>query len=107
MSDVTAARTCHHGAMAPSDTPSGTPLPADVPDNPPEISVGAGIRLGQFLKFAGLVDSGAEARDLIASGDVLVDGAEETRRGRQLRGGELVEVDTADGRVAARVVLEG
>ena len=32
------------------------------------------IRLGQFLKLAGLAESGAQARELIQSGDVSVDG---------------------------------
>ena len=50
------------------------------------------IRLGQFLKLANLAESGAHARELILAGDVLVDGEVETRRGRQLVGGEVVEV---------------
>lgn len=58
------------------------------------ISVRVPIRLGQFLKVAGVVDSGADAHDLIADGDVEVDGALETQRGRQLRGGEEVTIVT-------------
>lgn len=54
--------------------------------------MGGTIRLGQFLKFAGIVESGAHARELIEAGEVLVDGAVETRRGRQLHGGEVVEL---------------
>ncbi len=50
------------------------------------------IRLGQFLKLSGLVDSGAEAKDVIAEGLVLVDGRTETRRGAQLRAGTVVEL---------------
>ena len=50
------------------------------------------IRLGQLLKFAGYADSGAEAGAIIAEGDVLVDGVVETRRGRQLQRGAVVEV---------------
>ncbi|HHU38940.1 MAG TPA: RNA-binding S4 domain-containing protein [Propionibacterium sp.] len=50
------------------------------------------IRLGQFLKLANLAESGAHARELVADGAVRVDGEVETRRGRQLVGGELVEV---------------
>ena len=53
------------------------------------------IRLGQFLKLAGLVDAGSEARPLLAEGRVRVGGQVETRRGRQLRGGDVVEVDGA------------
>lgn len=50
----------------------------------------AGIRLGQLLKLAGVVDSGGAARALLESGDVLVNGEVETRRGRQLRPGDTV-----------------
>jgi ribosome-associated protein len=50
------------------------------------------IRLGQFLKLAGLVDSGAVAKDVIADGLVEVDGEVETRRGRQLRAGAVVSL---------------
>lgn len=48
------------------------------------------IRLGQLLKLADVVDSGGEARDLLAYERVLVNGEPETRRGRQLRHGDLV-----------------
>lgn len=58
------------------------------------------IRLGQFLKLANLLDSGAEAKAYISDGLVQVDGEVELRRGRQLRGGEVVSVPGA----AARVV---
>ncbi len=61
------------------------------------------IRLGQFLKLADLADSGAEARDLIANGDVLVNGEEETRRGRQLAPGDVVVVRSAMGEQSATV----
>lgn len=50
------------------------------------------IRLGQFLKWAGLAESGAEARDLVQGGYVRVDGEPETRRGRQLHLGQKVTV---------------
>ena len=46
------------------------------------------IRLGQLLKVAGLVDSGGEAKALIADGRVSVNGEVETRRGRQLHAGD-------------------
>jgi ribosome-associated protein len=61
------------------------------------------IRLGQFLKFANFADSGADAGALIQGGDVLVDGAVETRRGRQLARGMLVEVRMPGETLAARV----
>ena len=50
------------------------------------------IRLGQFLKLANLVESGAEAKEVIADGLVSVNGETETRRGRQLVTGDVVEI---------------
>ncbi|WP_035756870.1 RNA-binding S4 domain-containing protein [Pseudoglutamicibacter albus] len=44
----------------------------------------AGIRLGQFLKLANVVEDGVEAREEIAEGSATVNGEVETRRGRQL-----------------------
>ncbi|WNB84837.1 RNA-binding S4 domain-containing protein [Cellulomonas sp. ATA003] len=61
------------------------------------------IRLGQFLKLSGLADSGAQARELLEDGAVTVNGADETRRGRQLRRGDVVMVDTPSGSVSATV----
>ncbi len=45
------------------------------------------IRLGQFLKLANLIESGAEAKEVIADGLVSVNGEAEFRRGRQLHVG--------------------
>jgi ribosome-associated protein len=50
------------------------------------------IRLGQFLKLADLIDTGGEGKILISSGDVTVNGEVDTRRGRQLRPGDVVAV---------------
>ncbi len=52
----------------------------------------AGITLGQALKASDLVGSGGEAKVLIQAGDVLVNGEVETRRGRRLVPGDVVEV---------------
>jgi ribosome-associated protein len=54
------------------------------------------IRLGQLLKLADLVDSGAEVKDVLVSGAVRVNGEPEERRGRQLHRGDIVSVDGAD-----------
>jgi ribosome-associated protein len=51
-----------------------------------------GIRLGQLLKLAGLADTGADARVLLDLGEVEVNGEPESRRGRQLRPGDVVAV---------------
>ena len=58
------------------------------------------IRLGQLLKVAGLAASGAEAKELIAAGEVTVNGERETRRGRQLHRGDV----SAAGDDAVRLV---
>ncbi|MDX6677542.1 MAG: ribosome-associated protein [Solirubrobacteraceae bacterium] len=50
------------------------------------------IRLGQLLKLAGVAESGAHARELVQEGEVRVNGEVDTRRGRQLHRGDLVEV---------------
>ena len=50
------------------------------------------IQLAQFLKVRGLVTTGGEAKLLIQRGDVRVNGAIETRRGRQLQSGDVVEL---------------
>ena len=51
-----------------------------------------GIRLGQLLKLAGLVDSGSDVKPLLEQELVTVGGRTETRRGRQLKKGDVVAV---------------
>jgi len=58
------------------------------------------IRLGQFLKLAGAVDSGADVRPLLADGMVSVNGEVETRRGRQLHRGDVVTLDDISVRIS-------
>jgi ribosome-associated protein len=59
------------------------------------------IRLGQLLKLANLVDSGSDAKFLLAGGEVSVNGEPETRRGRQVRPGDIVALGGASVRVVA------
>lgn len=59
------------------------------------------IRLGQFLKLANLVETGAEAKPVIADGAVTVNGEVETRRGRQLVLGDVVTLGALAARVAS------
>lgn len=59
-----------------------------------------GIRLGQFLKLAGLIESGADAKVVLGEGAVRVNGRPEARRGRQLTRGDVVQLGTAKARVA-------
>lgn len=50
------------------------------------------IELFKVLKFEGLAGSGAEAKTLIAEGQVLVNGVVETRKRKQLVGGDVIEL---------------
>jgi ribosome-associated protein len=61
------------------------------------------IRLGQLLKLAGVVDDGATAREVVEQGLVTVGGEVETRRGRQVRPGDVVAL----GDVVLRVTTGG
>ncbi|MBF4762594.1 RNA-binding S4 domain-containing protein [Nocardioides islandensis] len=59
------------------------------------------IKLGQFLKLADLVDSGSEAKPLLAGGMVRVNDVVETRRGRQLVPGDVVAIAARSVRVVS------
>lgn len=59
------------------------------------------IRLGQFIKLAGLAESGADGTELITAGEVTVDGEVCTARGRQLTGDEIIEVSGIRTRVVS------
>lgn len=59
---------------------------------------GGPIRLGQFLKLAGLAQDGGHARALLEAGDVLLNGRVEYRRGAQLSAGDVVAVADARAR---------
>ncbi len=50
-----------------------------------------GTTLGQALKVANVVGSGGEAKVVIQAGEVTVNGEVETRRGRRLQSGDVVE----------------
>lgn len=57
-----------------------------------EINItGEYIKLDQLLKFSNLVESGSNAKEIILSGLVLVDGTVETRRGRKIYKGMKVQ----------------
>ena len=51
------------------------------------------IKIGQALKVAGYVDDGVEAKLVIQNGEVTVNGEVDTRRGRKLVPGDVVEYD--------------
>ena len=56
-----------------------------------DVSIGGEmIRLGQFLKYSGLLDSGGDAKEVVIDGFVKVNDEVDRRRGRQLHDGDLV-----------------
>jgi ribosome-associated protein len=63
---------------------------------------GAMIRLGQLLKLAGVIDSGAEIKPFLAGHPVVVNGEPEDRRGRQLHPGDVVLIGDRELRVTSR-----
>ncbi|MEH6820027.1 RNA-binding S4 domain-containing protein [Dietzia psychralcaliphila] len=74
--------------------------PVGPPVDDVECDLSSKLTLGQFLKLASLLDSGAEAKDAVAAGAVSVNGEVDVRRGRGLVDGDVV----AFGDRAARVV---
>lgn len=54
------------------------------------------IKLQQLLKFSGAADIGSEAKDMIASGIVKVNGEVCTMRGKKLRPGDVAEITAED-----------
>jgi ribosome-associated protein len=62
------------------------------PDEPPSPNAAKMIRLDQLLKLTGAAESGANAKHMVQDGGVKVNGAVETRRGRKLHVGDVVEV---------------
>ena len=51
------------------------------------------IRLGQLLKLADAVPTGAQVKDVLLTGTVRVNGEPEERRGRQLHRGDVVSLE--------------
>lgn len=82
MSEHPAPENNGHHRRAP-EAPASHPAPLEIRD---EV-----IRLGQALKLASLVEDGADARVVIEAGLVQVNGDPETRRGRQLHHGDIIE----------------
>ncbi|HEY0981164.1 MULTISPECIES: RNA-binding S4 domain-containing protein [unclassified Schlesneria] len=50
------------------------------------------ITLDQFLKQSGIVVTGGQAKILIQTGEVRLNGVVETRRGKKLSPGDIVEI---------------
>ena len=52
------------------------------------------VELYKILKFEGLVGSGAEAKAVVAEGQVKVNGEVETRKRKKIVDGDLIEFDS-------------
>ena len=50
------------------------------------------ITLGQFLKFADIIETGGEAKLFLSQNDVHINGEFDVRRGRKLRPGDKVAI---------------
>lgn len=59
------------------------------------------IKLGQFVKLASLVETGGQAKEMIAEGAFTVNGEVDTRRGKTLRHGDVVCLGDNCARVVA------
>ncbi len=65
------------------------------------------IRLGQLLKLAAVIGSGAEVKAFLTTEHVSVNGQRETRRGRQLHVGDVVAVGGREFRLIAAGSSDG
>ena len=61
-------------------------------DTPQDTLMDEAISLNDVLKLSGLAGTGGQAKQLIQSGQVTVNGVVETRRKRKLREGDVVRV---------------
>lgn len=62
------------------------------------------IKLDQFLKWQGIVQTGGEAKIIIKEGYVEVNGKEEIRRGRKLVTGDTVSIAGTTHRVELNTI---
>lgn len=51
------------------------------------------IKLDSFLKYAGIVNMGSEAKIYIQTGKVNVNGEIELKRGKKLKKGDIIEIE--------------
>jgi ribosome-associated protein len=66
-----------------------------------DVTVAGPVTLGAFLKLAGVAGTGGLAKRMVQQGDVRVNGAVETRRGRRLASGDTVTVAGREYRVCS------
>lgn len=65
------------------------------------------IKLDSFLKFAGLVETGGIAKEIIAEGRIEVNGEVCTMRGKKLREGDIVRIPEEELEICVKKVSEG
>lgn len=63
------------------------------------------IKLDQLLKFSGMAESGAEAKEMILDEIVFVNGEVCTMRGKKIRPGDIVLIEFDD--TPAEITVEG
>lgn len=61
------------------------------------------IQLQQLLKFADVVEEGADAKILIKEGYVALNGETETRRGKKIYPGDEVEISYEGQKISLKV----
>ena len=54
------------------------------------------ITLGQFLKIADIIQNGGEAKVYLAYNEVYINGELDVRRGRKLRNGDKIVVESKE-----------
>ena len=64
------------------------------------------IKLDQLLKFANIVENGADAKYLITNGYVILNGETEIRRGKKIYYGDIVEINYEGQSFSLQVVKE-
>lgn len=64
------------------------------------------LRLGQALKLSGYAENGGLAKAMIQDGIVCLNGTCETRRGKQLKSGDVITVNFEDEVVSFEVIKE-
>ena len=64
------------------------------------------IKLDQLLKFANIVENGADAKYLITNGYVILNGETEIRRGKKIYNGDIVKINYEGQSFSLQVVKE-
>ena len=50
------------------------------------------IKLGQLLKYVGIIDNGSFAKIYLVDNKVIINGEQDDRRGRKLYPGDVIEI---------------